>query len=112
MTEFDRFKRMGISLSVIRDEARRDSSGKVVKVKQVEINKGNGECLDVLCGLVAQDLGYGERLGELCARTPSLTVVKWLPSVATERDLAIMLLDMSCASLCGSTRRNVYIELP
>lgn len=67
--------------------------GKIVKVKRVHINKG-------------------ERLGELFAGTPSLTIVKLFWSVAAEKDLAIILLDVKCAFLQAAMRRNVYIKLP
>lgn len=55
---------------------------------------------------------YGESLGELFAGAPGLIVVKLLISIVSEKDLAIMLLDVTCAFLFGAMRRSVYLELP
>lgn len=49
---------------------------------------------------------------ERVVRTPSLNVAKLLVSVAAEKGLAVMLLDIKCAFLCEEWRRSVYIELP
>ena len=50
--------------------------GKFVKVKWVSTNKGTKDEQVVRCRLVAQELGYGQRMGELFAGTPSLAAVK------------------------------------
>lgn len=49
------------------------------------------------CRVVAQDLGFGDRLEELLAGTPSLIVVKLSLSAAAEKGLSMMLLDVQCA---------------
>lgn len=86
-----------------------DPEGKVVKVKWVRINTGMQEHPDVRCRLVAHELGYGERLDELFAGTPSLMVVRMLlRKVAMNRRK----LEVKCAFLYGKMRRKVYIELP
>ena len=64
--EFERFSKMGVYECVSRAEAEKDETGKFVKVKWVRTKKGDG----VRCRLVAQELGYGERLDELLAGTP------------------------------------------
>ena len=63
---------MGVYEYVSRAQAETDDSGKFVKVKWVRVKKGEA----VRCRLVAQELGYGERLDELFAGTPSLGSVR------------------------------------
>ena len=53
-----------------------DTEGKFVKVKWVRTNKGTPLEPDVRCRLVAQELGYGQRMDEMFAGTPSLMMVK------------------------------------
>ena len=65
--EYERFCKMGVYEYANRTQAENDDSGKFVKVKWVRTKKGDG----VRCRLVAQELGYGERLDELFAGTPS-----------------------------------------
>ena len=55
--------------------AMNDELGKIVKVEWVRTNKGTAMDLEVRCRLVAQELGYGQRMDELFAGTPSLMVV-------------------------------------
>lgn len=85
--------------------------GKLVQFTWVRANKGTDTLPEVRCRLMAQELGYGHRLDELVAGTPTLTIVKLLLSVLAERDLVVTLLDVKCAFLYGIIRRNVYIEL-
>lgn len=50
-----------------------------------------------------------------CAYIPSsFTIVKLLLSVAAERDLPVILLDVRCVCVClyGLMQRNLYIEPP
>lgn len=75
--------------------------GKTVKVKWARVNKGSEVHSEVRFRLVAQELGFRERLDELFAGTPSLTVVKLLLSVTADKDLSVMLLDVKCALLYG-----------
>lgn len=63
------------------------------------------------CRLAAPALAYWELLDELFAGTPSAMIVKLLLSVASKRDLAVMLPGVKCAFLHGSVRSKVYIEL-
>lgn len=81
-------------------------------MKCARINKGSDENPEIRCSLVAQELGFCERLDEMFAGTPSLTIVKLLLSVAIETDLTLMLPDVKCAFLYGDMRRNMYIKLP
>ena len=100
---------MGVYEYVSREEAENDHTGKFVKVKWVRVRKGEV----VRCGPVAQELGYGERLDELFAGTPSLGSVRMALSHAMKRsNHKIMVMDVKCAFLYGEIRRNVYIELP
>ena len=89
--------------------AQQDQEGKFVKVKWVRTKKGAG----VKCRLVAQELGYGERLDELFAGTPSLGAVRVaLTHAVSDAGHKIMVMDVKCAFLYGEARRAVYIELP
>merc|ERR1711946_14364 len=100
---------MGVYDYVDRKTALEDEDGKFVKVKWVRTKKGGG----VRCRLVAQELGYGERLDELFAGTPSLGSVRAALTHAMKRpNHKIMVMDVKCAFLYGNIRRNVYIELP
>ena len=107
--EYERFCKMGVYAYASREEAENDTMGKFVKVKWVRTKKGGG----VRCRLVAQELGYGERLDELFAGTPSLGSVRMALTHAMKKPHhKIMVMDVKCAFLYGEIRRNVYIELP
>ena len=107
--EYERFCKMGVYEYASRAEAENDTMGKFVKVKWVRTKKGEG----VRCRLVAQELGYGERLDELFAGTPSLGSVRTALTHAMRKPHhKIMVMDVKCAFLYGEIRRNVYIELP
>ena len=113
--EMARFTKMGVYKHVSRQEAEKDLEGKFVKVKWVRINKGTAEKPKVRCRLVAQELGYGTKVDELFAGTPSMTAVKLvLAKMANSRhnDQELMVLDVKSAFLYGKMRRSVYIELP
>lgn len=90
----ERFNKMGVHECISQDEVEQAPVGKSAKVKWVRINKGTEEFPEFRCRLVAQELGYGERLGELCAAARSLAIVKLLLSAAAERDMSVMLLDV------------------
>lgn len=92
-------------------EAERDPEGKKVSVKWARRSKGSVDKPEVQCGLVVQELGQGERLDELFAGTPSLTMVKLLWCVVVDRSLDVILLDSTRVVLYG-WMRSVYIELP
>lgn len=97
--ELDRFMKTGVYEYMTRRWAEEDPEGKKVKVKWVRPSEGAEYRPEVRCRLVAHGLGYGERFDELLF-------------VAAEKDLAIMLLDVKCAFLSGTMKRNIYIELP
>ena len=100
---------MGVYEYIDRKTAEKDEEGKFVKVKWVRTKKGGG----VRCRLVAQELGYGERLDELFAGTPSLGAVRLgLAYAMRKKTYKVMVLDVKCAFLYGTARRRVYIELP
>ena len=100
---------MGVYEYASREQAENDEEGKFVKVKWVRVKKGEG----VRCRLVAQELGYGERLDELFAGTPSLGSVRMALTHAMKKPHhKIMVMDVKCAFLYGEIQRNVYIELP
>ena len=113
--EMDRFQKMGVYKYCDRGEAMDDKEGKFVKVKWVRTNKGTAIDPVVRCRLVAQELGFGEKMDELFAGTPSLTAVKMILSLmvsGVSMKRTVMILDVKCAFLYGRMRRTVYIELP
>ena len=112
--ELERFKKMGVYGYEMRAVAMNDELGKFVKVKWVRTNKGTALNPEVRCRLVAQELGYGQRMDELFAGTPSLMAVKLILHHAAKGgpEQGIMVLDVKCAFLYGQIRRRVYIELP
>ena len=112
--EMERFKKMGVYTYASRAEAESDENGKFVKVKWVRINKGTKDKPKVRCRLVAQELGYGERLDELFAGTPSLPTVRLaiLHAARGGGQYCLMVMDVKCAFLYGDMKRSVYIELP
>ena len=112
--ELERFKKMGVYDYETRAVAMNDELGEFVKVKWVRTNKGTPMDPEVRCRLVAQELGYGQRMDELFAGTPSLMAVKLILHHAGKGrpEQGIMVLDVKCAFLYGQIRRRVYIELP
>ena len=109
--ELVRFKKMGVYDYETRAVAMNDELGKFVKVKWVRTN--NAMDPEVRCRLVAQELGYGQRMDELFAGTPSLMAVKLILHYEAKgrAEQGIMVLDVKCAFLYGQIRRRVYIEL-
>ena len=74
--ELDRFRKMGVYSYVPKEHAEQDMEGTFVRTKWVRIDKGTPASPKVRCRLVAQGLGFGERMDELFAGTPSLSAVK------------------------------------
>ena len=113
--ELERFKKVGVYDYETRAVAMNDELGKFV-VKWVRTNKGTAMDPEVRCRLVAQELGYGQRMDELFAGTPSLMAVKLILHHAAKggggAEQGIMVLDVKRAFLYGQIRRRVYIELP
>jgi hypothetical protein len=112
--ELERFTKMGVYEYIGREQAMTDPEGKFVKVKWVRTNKGTAKDQEVRCRLVAQELGYGQRMDEMFAGTPSLMMVKvaLVHAVQGGRQRGLMILDVKCAFLYGLMKRTVYIELP
>ena len=113
--EMSRFRKMGVYNHVSRTEAENDPEGNFVKVKWVRTNKGTKENPKIRCRLVAQEVGYGTKVDELFAGTPSMTAVKLIlakVSIGRNRGVELMLLDVKSAFLYGKVKRSVYIELP
>ena len=109
------FCKMGVYKHVSRQEAESDPEGKFVEAKWVWINKGAAENPKIRCRLVAQEVGYGTKVDELFAGTPSMTAVKLIlakVSTGRNRGVELMVLDVKSAFLYGKVKRSVYIELP
>ena len=60
------------------------------------------------------ELGYGTRMDELYANTPSLSCIKLAMLYAAQKGKGrkLMTLDVKGAFLCGAALRKIYIELP
>ena len=111
--ELQRFKKMGVYDYVGRQTAHQDGEGIFVKVRWVRVNKGTKTNPHMKCRLVAQELGYGARMDEPYANTPSLRCIKLAMYAAQKgKDRKLMTLDVQSAFLCGAARRKIYIELP
>ena len=112
--ELGRFAKMGVYGYADRAAAQNDQEGVFVNVKWVRVNKGTRERPQVKCRLVAQELGYGTRMDELYANTPSLFCVKMamLHAAQEGKGRKLMTLDVKSAFLYGAARRKIYIELP
>ena len=112
--ELQRFRDMKVYEYVPRDLAVNDVEGKFVKVKWVRVNKGTPQEPLVKCRLVAQELGYGQRMDELFSGTPSLLSLRLVLVHAVKGGgrRSLMVLDVKCAFLYGECRRVIYVELP
>ena len=112
--ELQRFRDMNVYEYVPREQAIHDEGGKFVKVKWVRVNKGTTQQPMVKCRLVAQELGYGQRMDELFSGTPSLVALRLtlLHAVLGGGRRCLMILDVKCAFLYGECKRVIYIELP
>ena len=112
--ELLRFKKMGVYDYVGRQTAHQDGEGVFVKVRWVRVNKGTKTNPHMKCRLVAQELGYGTRMDELYANTPSLSCIMLTMLYAAQKGKGrkLMTLDVKSAFLCGAARRKIYIELP
>ena len=112
--ELHRFAKMDVYGYADRQSAINDPEGVFVNVKWVRVNKGTRHEPQVKCRLVAQELGYGTRMDELFANTPSLACVKlaMIHAAESRKFRKLMTLDVKSAFLYGAARRKIYIELP
>lgn len=95
-----------------REAQRTDLEGKTVKVKRLRVRKVSDERPELCCRPVAQELGYGERLDQVFAGTPSLTMVKRLLFVASEHGLTVLLSGLTCAfwyRAMSATSTSLYL---
>ena len=99
---------MGVYDSETRAVAMNDELGKFVKVKWVRTNMGTAMDPEVRCRLVAQELGYGQRMDELFAGTPSLMAVKLILHHAAKEGAGARYHGLGC-EVCFL---RVHIELP
>ena len=69
-----------------------------MKVKRVRVNKGTPRDPVVKCRLVAQELGYGQRMDELFSGTPSLAALRLAltHAVLGGGRRSLMVLDVKC----------------
>jgi hypothetical protein len=107
--ELQRFRDMNVYEYVPRDQAINDEGGKFVKVKWVRVNKGTTQKPLVKCRLVAQELGYGQRMDELFSGTPSLVALRLMlvHAVLGGGRRCLMVLDVKRAFLYGDCKRVI-----
>lgn len=112
--ELERCQKMVVCTYVGREEAQNDEEGKVEKAQWVRIYQGTAEGPEIRCRLVAQELGYAEKLDELFAGTPSLLVVKMMLRKMSEESekLGLRMMGAKCAFLYDHMHPKMYIEFP
>ena len=112
--EMKRFRQMEVYKYATQEEAYNDPDGVVVDVRWVTVNKGTEENPDVRCRLVARESAEKGNRDYLFAGTPPLVSVRVLLSIlamkrASSTDVGAMVVDVKCASLCGHTKRSIYL---
>jgi len=116
--EMGGFKEFGVYEYVLREVAMKDSRGKFIGTRWVDVNKGTRKEPNVRSRLVGQEFAHGEVRDDLFAATPPLVASRMLLSTLASRgrdgpgDHRILLLDVKKAFLYGKIQRVVYIELP
>jgi len=112
--EMEYFQKMKVYSKVPRRSLPRGA--KVIKVKWIDINKGDEERPDMRSRLVAMEFRDGDR-PELFAGTPPSEALRMLISIAaTERKdtkkNAMMVNDVRRAYFYARVRSKIYVELP
>jgi hypothetical protein len=110
--ELMRFQQMGVYTHVPKKEALMDPDAVFVKVKWVRTNKGTVGKPNVKCRLVAQELGYGQRIDELFSGTPSLVAMKvaMLHAAKGARHNGLMVMDVpSCTASAAVASTSSFL---
>jgi hypothetical protein len=113
--EIEYVKKRNVYTKVKRSEV--PSGAKVIRVKWVDVNKGDANNLDIRSRLVAMDFKDGDR-PELFAGTPPTEALRILCSMAATRDddqeeeKVIMVNDVRRAYFYAEVTRPVWVELP
>ena len=108
------FEEMGVYIYVRRETAMKDSGGKIIGVRWVDVKKGAG----VRSRLVAQEFNTGEVRDDLFAGTPPLAAMRYLISDVAScgrkgpGNRRLMVMDVKRAFLYGNIEESIYIELP
>ena len=116
--EMDGAQERGVYKHVLREEARKDTSGKFIGVQWVDHNKGTQSQPQLRSRLVGQEFANGQRRDDLYAPTPPLSAARYMLSRCASHghrypeNNRILLMDIKTAFLYGYITRNVYIELP
>ena len=112
--EMKTFKDIGVYEYVKREIAVKDSSGKLVGVRWVDVDKGK----EIRSRLVAQEFASEEEREDLFAATPPLAATKFVISDAASKgngiggEYKLMVMDIKRAFLYGDIDEVIYIELP
>jgi len=112
--EMKTFKEMGVYEYVLKSDAQRSKSGKLVGVRWVDVQKGS----IVRSRLVAQEFAGKDVRDDLFAATPPLSATKYVISEVASKsdsgtnDWRLMVLDVKRAFLYGNINEEIYIHLP
>ena len=112
--EMKTFEEMEVYEYVSTEVARKDTEGKIVGVRWVDVLKGEG----VRSRLVAQEFAGDDDRDDIFAATPPLFATKACISQAASQgangpgEVALMVLDVKRAFLYGDIEDSVYIRLP
>ena len=107
--EYRALRARGVYDHVRRDQAKQSGTGKFVRTRWVETNKGP----IVRSRFVAQEFANGDPRDDLFAGTPPTFAARLLVSrAASRRTWTLMGLDVSCAFLYAAAERELYVELP
>ena len=86
--------------------------GSPIKVKWVDINKGDTEREEYRSRLVAMEIAFNKR-EDLFAATPPLEAKKMLFALfASKEKMCLDFVDVSRAYFHAKARRKLYVELP
>ena len=114
--EMEEFKRHGVYVKVPRQECAKESGKASIRVRRLDVNKGDELRPEDRNRLLAQETKHDNRL-DLFAATPPSEAKKLLLSWATTEGIGWIVnkpdcIDVSRAYFHAPARRIVYVELP
>ena len=110
--EMETFKKFGVYKKRPIKECWEETGRGPIKVKWVNINKGDAEKEEYRSRLVAMEIAYNKR-EDLFAATPPLEAKKILYSLFASRErMCLDFIDVSRAYFHARSRRRMYVDLP
>jgi hypothetical protein len=110
--EMETFRRFGVYTKRPTKECWSETGTAPIKVKWVDINKGDTEREEYRSRLVAMEIALNKR-EDLFAATPPLEAKKMLFSLfASKKKMSLDFIDVSRAYFHAKARRKIYVELP